>query len=135
MQGDLVGYGKFRLLDFALGVAHQRKQGSPRIPDIQRFNGSGHGLLCWGNVRHADVFEDKMVVHQRIGNIPELHVGILWSLGRPCADGVNDGVFKIAHPAVSEEGLMVIHARHGKSNSVDTPSRPVKEIIWGKKEK
>jgi hypothetical protein len=37
--------------------------------------------------------------------------------------------------AFLEEGLMVIHARHGKSNSVDTPSRPVKEIIWGKKEK
>lgn len=44
-----------------------------------------------------------MVVHQRIGNIPELHVGILWSLGpAPCADGVNDGVFKIAHPAVPD---------------------------------
>ena len=102
VQGDLVGYGKFRFLDFALGVAHQRKQGGPRIPDIQRFDGSGHGLLCRGNIRHADVFEDKMVVHQRIGNIPELHVGILWSLGRPCADGVNDGVFKIAHPAVPD---------------------------------
>lgn len=37
--------------------------------------------------------------------------------------------------AFLEEGLMVIHARHGKSNSVDTPSRPVKEIIWGRKEK
>ena len=37
--------------------------------------------------------------------------------------------------AFLEEGLMVIHARHGKSNSVGTASRPVKEIIRGTGEK
>ena len=102
LQGDLVGYGKFRFLDFALGVAQQRKQGGSRISDIQRFDGNGQGILRLGSARHADVFEDKMVAHQRIGNISKLHAGILWSLSRPCADGVNDGVFKIAHPAVPD---------------------------------
>jgi len=37
--------------------------------------------------------------------------------------------------AFLEEGLTVVHAWHGKSNSVDTAFRPVKGIIWGKGEK
>lgn len=29
-------------------------------------------------------------------------MGILRNLGRPCADGANDGVFKIVHPATPD---------------------------------